>query len=421
MAKYYHAHRVNVEACRGHGKCMRNCPTQAIRTRAGHAVIEEELCVDCGNCIAVCEPGAIVSDSDAFTEISRYKYKVVIPSPVLYTQFDATVHPYLVHEAFRRLGFDEVIDIGASSAVIARACVEHLKGYRGRLPLISCFCPAVVRLIQVKYPDLVELLLPLDMPRELTARETRKKVSEREGLAPEDIGIIYVAPCPAVIVSIKQPAEKTRSHFDGLVAIKDVYGVLQAKILELMADFAESRIPESFSFHPGWPTLGSISRSSRMENWLAVSGMSHVMQIMDDIENSRLRNVDFVEALVCMQGCIGGPFNVENAYVARTNSIKQRERYERKIPVERKEVQRLLKAGYFNLEDKILPRPTRYLDTDLVTSIKRMKEIERIQQKLRQVDCGICGAPSCKTFAEDVVGGKAELTDCIFLAESIPK
>jgi len=33
---------------------------------------------------------------------------------------------------------------------------------------------------------------------------------------------------------------------------------------------------------------------------------------------------------------------------------------------------------------------------------------------LLKIDCGACGAPTCIAFAEDVVRGDAELTDCIF-------
>jgi hypothetical protein len=139
------------------------------------------------------------------------------------------------------------------------------------------------------------------------------------------------------------------------------------------------------------------------------------MKILDDIENSRLRNVEFVEALACMLGCIGGTFNIENPYVARTNSIKQGERYESRVEIDDAEIERRLDDGYYFTEKPVLPRPTKYFDTDLVTSIKRMKERERVYQKLPQIDCGCCGAPTCLAFAEDLVRGEAKIADCIFL------
>ncbi|KPL01178.1 MAG: hypothetical protein AMJ91_01075 [candidate division Zixibacteria bacterium SM23_73_3] len=396
---------------------MRHCPTQAIRVRGGKAVISEDLCVDCGTCISVCPSGAIVPITDPVEGISHFKCKVVVPSPVLYSQFESSVHPYIIHLAFKELGFDEVVDVSASSAALARALVKYMKTYRGRLPLISSHCPSMLRLIQVKYPDLVELVVPLDVPREVTAREIRKKLPAKLGLKPEDIGITYIAPCPAKIVSIKQPAEKARSWFDGVVSIDDVYSVLLPHIVTIKETFDQSQVPKGFSFNAGWATLGGITRAVDMENWLAVSGLDHVMKIFDDIENSRLRKVDFVEAMACMLGCIGGTFNVENPYVARTNSIKQRGKYEERIKIDDKDIDRKLKEGYYFLENPILPRPTKYFDTDLETSIKRMKERDRVYQKLRQIDCGCCGAPTCMAFAEDFVRGEVELTDCIFLAQ----
>jgi iron only hydrogenase large subunit-like protein len=417
LAQYYHAHKVVLDKCRGHMTCMRHCPTQAIRVRGGKAVISEELCVDCGTCISVCPVGAIVPITDPVAEISNFEYKVVVPSPVLYSQFESSVHPYIIHMAFKELGFDEVVDVSGSSAALARALVKHMRKYQGRLPLISSHCPSMLRLIQVKYPDLVELVVPLDVPREVTAREIRKKLPDKLGLKPEDIGITYIAPCPSKIVSIKQPAEKARSWFDGVVSIRDVYPILLPHIVAMKETFDESQVPKDFAFNAGWATLGGITQAAEMENWLAVSGLDHVKKILDDIENSRLRNVDFVEAMACMLGCIGGSLNVENPYVARTNSIKQRFKYEDRIKVDDKDIDRKLREGYYFLENPVLPRPTKYFDTDLETSIKRMKERERVYQKLPQTDCGCCGAPTCLAFAEDFVRGAAKLTDCIFLAQ----
>jgi iron only hydrogenase large subunit-like protein len=367
--------------------------------------------------MSVCRHGAIQPTADLFMNISQYKYKVVIPSPVFYTQFDAKIHPYIIHKAFEEIGFDAVYNVSRFSSALTRALVIYLRNYRGRLPIISSHCPSLVRLIQVKYPVLLELLDPLNVPREMAAREVRETFSEKHGLKPMDVGIIYVAPCPAQVVSIQQPAEKVSSWFDGVLSIKDVYSAIYPHIISLEEEFDESMVPEDFNFTTGWAVLGSITQEAEMGNWLAVSGLYHVMKIFDDIENSRLRNVEFVEALVCMLGCIGGPFNIENPYVARANCMKQKAKYETKIELDDREIEERLKEEYYFLENDILPRPTKFFDTDLETSIKRIKERERVYKKLRQIDCGCCGAPTCMTFAEDFAKGEVKLTDCIFLAE----
>jgi iron only hydrogenase large subunit-like protein len=398
--------------------CVRQCPTQAIRIRNGKAVISEELCVDCGTCISACPSGAVVAITDLLADISHFKYKVVVPSPVLYAQFDSSIHPYMIHLAFKKMGFDAVVDVSTSYAALARALYKYIKQAGGRRPQISSHCPSIIRLIQVRYPDLVEQIVPLDVPREVTAREIRKELPRGLGLNPKDIGIVYVAPCPAIIVSIKQPAEKVQSYFDGALSIKEVYSALVPIISEIKEEFSEDQVPEEFSFNSSWTTFGAVTTASALEDWLAVSGLDHVMRIFDDIENSRIRNVHYVEAMTCMLGCVSGAFGVENPYVARTNSIKQQGKYFNLIKANDEYINNRLREGYFDLENPILPRDTKYFDTDLETSIKRMKERERIYQKLRQMDCGCCGAPTCLSFAEDVVRGEAQLTDCIFLAQS---
>jgi iron only hydrogenase large subunit-like protein len=396
---------------------MRRCPTQAIRVRKGKAVISEELCVDCGECISVCPVGAIVPMADPVEGISNFKYKVVVPAPVLYTQFDASIHPYIIHLALKKVGFDAVVDVSTSTSTLAKTLGKYIESYHGRLPLISSYCPSVVRLIQVKYPDLVELIVPMDVPREVTAREIRSEYPARLGLKPEDIGIFYIANCPAKIVSIKQPAEKAKSFFDGVVSIRDVYSVLHPHVVAIKEGFDVSQVPADFAFTSGWETSGSIIQAAKRDNWLSVSGLDHVRRVLDDIENSRLRNIVYVEAMAHMLGCISGPFNVENPYIARTNTRRLRERYDNPPKLEGEEAMRKTDIKYYLMDHAILPRPLEYFDTDLVTSIKRMKEKERVYQKLRQIDCGCCGSPTCMAFAEDFVKGEVKLTSCIFLSQ----
>ena len=140
------------------------------------------------------------------------------------------------------------------------------------------------------------------------------------------------------------------------------------------------------------------------------------MQVLDDIENGRLRYIEFVEAMAHTSGCIGGPFCIENPYVARHTTARQREHFEKRIEVDPKEVERRLASGDLFLQKPLRPRTREFFDTDLETSIRRMKECERVFQKLPQIDCGCCGCPTCMAFAEDFVKREVELTDCVFLS-----
>ncbi len=78
-----------------------------------------------------------------------------------------------------------------------------------------------------------------------------------------------------------------------------------------------------------------------------------------------------------------------------------------------REVRKLYSQKYFSIDGKFEPRPLAPLDKDLAKAIKKRKEKEDIYESLPKIDCGACGAPTCLTFAEDVVKGEAELTDCL--------
>jgi Fe-S-cluster-containing hydrogenase component 2 len=396
---------------------MRVCPTQAIRVRGDRAVISDDLCVDCGLCLSACPSGAIVATTPPFPDLSSFKYRVAVPSGALYSQFEPSIHPYIIRLAIERCGFDEVVDVAPFSAVLARVLARYVKEHRSHLPLISSYCPSTLRLIQVKYPELAELVTPLDTPRDVTAREIRRNFPSKLGIKPEEIGIFYISPCVAKMVSILHPPEDQRSWFDGVVSIRDFYPRVLPHVLALKEHFDETLVPGNFYFSAGWAVLGGITRAVRTENWLAVSGINQVARILDEIENSRLRHLEFVEALACGLGCNGGTLNVESPYVARANSLKQRAKYEGQIHLDDEIIAKHEDDGRYFSPRPTVPRPAKYFDEDVQTSLKKMKEVERIHQKLRQIDCGCCGAPTCMSFAEDCVRGEADLTDCIFFGQ----
>jgi iron only hydrogenase large subunit-like protein len=417
-ASHYHAHRIDHEVCDGCMSCMRECPTEAIRIRDGKAIILDALCVDCGICFAACDRHAIEYTGGPVEFDDDFEYRIAVPSSVLYAQFAAEIHIHAIQLALKALGFDEVADLGVPTDQLSRFLVAYIDKHRDRLPLISSHCPTVIRLIQVKFPDLVDRIVPINVPRELTARRSRLRAANRLGLDPAKIGVFYISPCLAKVISIKEPVGEEKSSFDGVFIIRDVYPQLVPLVMEIVKRFDNQQIVEGFVFNPGWARFGSVTRALDMHNWLAVSGIDQVTKILEDIENGKLRHIEFVEALTHMHGCMGGTLSVENPYVSRANLIKQKKKYQTTMPEVELEPE---VRDAFLMKTPLEPRQTRHLGEDVSSSIKRIKERERIYNKLEKIDCGLCGSPTCRAFAEDVVVGQAKLGDCPFLAGKLER
>jgi len=416
MSQYLHFIRVDTDKCEGRMQCMRVCPTQAIRVRKNKATIIEEKCIDCGECINACPSNAIIPLTDPFGELTKFRHTVAIPSPALYAQFGHKIMPDKILNGLKKLGFDDAFDLAPSCGEVSFAIQEFLREHKGPKPMISNACPTIVRLIQVKYPSLINHLTPLDIPREIAGREIKKKKSKRYGLKEKEIGTFYITPCPAKMISIKQPAGKQKSYLDGAISISDIYGPLLSAMENVENESYNKSLENLCILGMGWAMVGGICRTLRLKNSLAVSGLTETIKVFDDIEKGKLKHIDYIEAYSCPQGCVGGSLTVENLYISYNKILKIIEALEfQKIKAcpDIQKVRKKYAQDYFFKKGKLEPRPLKPLNEDLAIAIKKRKEKEEIFASLPKIDCGACGSPTCMAFAEDVVKGEAKLTDCV--------
>lgn len=408
MGGYFHSVTLDEERCRGCTNCIKRCPTEAIRVRKSKARITNERCIDCGECIRICPYHAKKAITDPFESIFSFKYRIAIPAPTLYGQFKNNYSRMHILTALKSLGFNRVYEVARAAEIVSEATRNFIEKGDFPKPLISSACPAVVRLIQVRFPNLIDNILKLESPMEVAAKIVKNEVIKKGIAKPEDIGVFFITPCAAKVTSVKAPYEKIQSAVDGVIAINDIF----IKILNAMDRVQPDKILQQAGFEGiRWAGSGGESLALGTDKFLAVDGIHNVITILEEIEKDRLEDVHFVEALACVGGCLGGPLTVENAYVAKTRLQKHVEEAKKHhIPIHIP----LDKYDELVWTSDIKHKPIMKLDEDITTAMKKLERLEMINEELPGLDCGACGAPSCRALAEDIVRGNANETDCIF-------
>jgi len=411
---------INVDKCIGCTHCLTACPTRAIRVKGGKARIIDELCIDCGACLRVCPYDAVESQTTPIAALDAFQYKIAIPTTVLYGQFEDSVMPIEILAALRRVGFDEVYDLSAVCELNTEATERYLKENPRPRPLISATCPVVVRLIQRRYPSLCSLILPLEPPREVAAKILRTTLPGKLRLAPESIGLIHITPCPAKIVSINRPVSLRKSFLDGALSIRDIYAPLVRGLRQNRRDaFMRRLFPEILfsGIGMGWSLSGGETRGLKNRRTVSVSGVRDTMRVLDQVETGLLKDVDLLECVVCPDGCVGGPLAVENRFLAKSRILRFVDAAGDRTVAHQPGLGRLYRRSALAFDHAVKPAAVPPLDHDPEKAIVKANRREAIFAKLPRKDCGACGAPDCRTLAEDVARGQARLTDCPFVRE----
>ena len=403
-----HSVTLDRDACKGCINCIKRCPTEAIRVRDGKAAIISERCVDCGECIRICPHHAKRAVSDPLDVLERYAYSIALPPPSLYAQFNNLDDPDMVLAGLLQLGFDSVFEVSRAAELISEATRRLLQEGSLPRPVISSACPAVTRLICVRFPQLIGHVLPLLSPMELAARMAKAEAVQKTGLAPEQIGCVFITPCPAKVSAVRAPLGSEKSAVDAAVAVKDVYPKLLGAMKKV--DHVDY-LAGAGRIGLGWGESGGEAAGLMVtERYLAADGVENVIRVLSDLADEKYPNLDFVELNACAGGCVGGVLQVENPYIAKAKMKHLR----RTMPVSLNHLTEA-SAGLVHWDKTLAYNPVMELGATNSERFARYARMEELTAALPGLDCGSCGAPTCEALAEDIVRGTARLDDCTVL------
>lgn len=407
--KFFHSVTLDEDACRGCINCIKRCPTEAIRVRDGKAKILSDRCIDCGECIRVCPHHAKKPIFDHMDLLENFKYKIALPAPALYGQFNNLDEIDIVLGALLKLGFDDVFEVAKAAELVSDATRKLFsEGQLLQRPVISSACPVVTRLIRVRFPDLIDKVLPLMAPVEIAARMAKKHAVEELGFLPDEVGAFFISPCPAKVTAVKMPLGTSKSVIDGVLAISDLY----PRLISAMKKVAEENPRELVSvgrMGVGWGSSGGEAYSLLNDRYLAADGIENVIKVLEGLEDEKFSDLDFVELNACSAGCVGGVLTVENPYIAKAK-LKRIRKY---LPVSCNRMGDNIPL-YAKFDTPLEYEPVLQLDPDISMAMQKLTELEEIAERFQGIDCGACGAPSCRALAEDVVRGYAKPEDCVF-------
>jgi iron only hydrogenase large subunit-like protein len=419
---FYHALKIRPDMCIGCTHCMKVCPTEAIRVKHGKAVLFENRCVDCGECFRVCPVCAIIIEHDDFDKIFDYTVRVALVPAVFIGQFQEEIKTEEIYSELLELGFTHVFEVEHGAEILLDEQYKYIRQNPDNRPVISSFCPSIVRLIQVKFPALVENIMLLKPPVDISAIYYKKKLADA-GYKPEETGIFYISPCAAKIVALRSPVGEAESEITGIINMNFLYnkvltGIKQSRKETCILPYRTSLKAKCivWSLTRG-ESVNAVGRS------LAIDGIHNVIEFLERLENEENTDIDFIELRACDESCAGGVLTTGNRFLTA-------ERLHNRADAARKKMMKGLKPKESVMDyrdyivgrirvDKVKPRSMMKLDEDMAEAMKKMKKVHDLILFLPQIDCGTCGSPSCSALAEDIVQGRASLAQCHFVQRTL--
>ena len=403
MNRYEHSVYLDEKKCSGCTACLKHCPTEAIRIRDGHASIDPDRCIDCGECIRVCPHNAKKAVCEKLLAMDKFKWKIALPAPSLYGQFDNLEDVDYVLDGLTKIGFDDVFEVSAAAELVSAYTRLYLKTEGVKKPAISSACPVVIRLIGLRFPSLTDNIIHMLPPMEVAAMLARKRAKrEHPELSDEEIGVCFISPCPAKVSYVKNGFAGYKSQVDTVVSINDIYFQLIAK-MQPKADIKS--LSNSGMIGIGWASTGGEATAIFNESYLAADGIENVIRVLDQVENGNIPPLEFIELNACSGGCVGGVMTMQNPFIAKAR-LQTLRRY---LPVSQ---------NFLSKEESYIPEsyifneiptyhPISRLSDSMAESMRMMADIQKLRDTLPGIDCGACGAPNCRAFAEDTVRNRS--------------
>lgn len=391
--------------------CVRTCPVKAIEVKANStfAKIVNNRCVNCGSCIPSCPTDAINYKKfiDIANEILNKSNNIILLDPAIAAEFTDISDYRKFAQMLRQIGGKNIFDVSFGVDLMTIQYQQIIQNFKGRHYITSA-CPVINDIISKYYPELLNNLIPILTPAQITAKIARKLLgSEAE--------IIYITSCTASKSSYFEPEKE--EHINCVLTFEELRQIFSEKnILETPLEFSDfdgpqSRMGSIFPIANGWIELTDLDQSIINSEIITITGKDNAMGALEEFSDKTTHIQKHLNLFYC-KGCINGPgMSNPNNILLKNNLVAE---YTKK----RAHATPLKKWQEFINQYSLTEIETSFEINDQRLNISEERILETLSiLKKSESDytkgCQVCGYKSCKDFATYVAAGMAKSDMCL--------
>lgn len=389
-----------INECHDCYKCVRQCPVKAIKIENGHASVLSEKCIACGNCVKACPSDAkrVRCDIDKVKTLFLAQKDVYVSlAPSWSGVFDYKFEKMIA--VLKKLGFKGVSETALGAQEVSIKTAELLNNSDKGL-FVSSACPVIVDYIRLYKPEFVNNIVPIASP----ALTNAKILKDTYG---ENISVVFIGPC----VGKKNESDSHNDLIDASLTFSELKFWLSDEVVDVdsIAVGADKFIPEAAFEGTLYPIDGGMNETIRRAGikesvqLLNICSLQVFESSLNGLNQEKLSNPIFIEALACDGGCIAGPcIATEKSGINIMSNVLHQVRYRDIIPN--------IASTVVNVEyQKGKIENHNYTQVEI---LKAMKKIGKHSQE-DELNCGGCGYSTCRELAAALIAGDAEPSMCV--------
>lgn len=415
---------VDEDKCVNCHMCIAVCPVKYCIDGSGEKVtINADLCIGCGSCVKACTQKArvIIDDTKPFLDaLGRGEKIVAVAAPAIASSFPGEYRRFMGW--LKAQGVSAIFDVSFGAELTVKSYLHHVEQAAPPL-VIAQPCPAIVAYIEVYKPELIPYLAPADSPMLHTIKMVKQYYPEYKNHK-----VLIVSPCAAK----KREFSDTGSG-DYNVTIRSFKAILESRKVDL------SRQPEAdFDNHPAeravlFSTPGGLLRTAERDapgiraSARKIEGPEIVYPYLDTLPDALKRGANplLVDCLNCDYGCNAGPGTMNQdaspdimERLVEQRAIEGRKRYAGKAMSDsaakkavKKVVARFWQPGLYGRTYRDRSSNLRLRTPDDAQMGKIYADMLKDDPK-DHLNCAACGYKSCRGMSIAIFNGLNKKENC---------